>query len=65
MGHHWAPYAYPYAYPPVVVEPPPQVYAEPPPSPPAWYYCDHPPGYYPYVPQCPGEWRAVVPTPPP
>ncbi len=28
------------------------------------YYCDDPPGYYPYVPQCPGGWRPVVLTPP-
>ena len=60
----WAPYAYPYAYPPTVVQPPPQVYLQPPPSRPSWYYCDNPPGYYPYVQQCPGGWRPVAPTPP-
>jgi hypothetical protein len=31
---------------------------------PYWYYCDNPPGYYPYVPQCPSGWRPVAPTPP-
>ncbi len=60
-----------YAYPPVVVESPPlvyvqpsaPVYAQPPPPQPYWYYCDNPQGYYPYVPECPGGWRQVVPTP--
>lgn len=61
---YWEPYAYPYAYPPVVVQPPPQVYVQPPPSPPSWYYCDNPKGYYPYVQQCPGGWSQVAPTPP-
>jgi hypothetical protein len=70
-GPYWAPYAYPYAYSPVVVAPPPQVYAQPsapasaqPPPPASWYYCEHPQGYYPYVQQCPGGWRPVTPTPP-
>ena len=70
-GPYWAPYAYPNAYSPVVVAPPPQVYVQPSPpasaqpSPPAsWYYCEHPQGYYPYVPQCPGGWRQVPATPP-
>ena len=26
---------------------------------PAWYYCYDPPGYYPYVPKCRGQWRPV------
>ena len=56
------PYAYPYAYPPVVVQPAPQVPVQLPP-PQYWYYCDNPQGYYPYVRQCPGGWRAVSPTP--
>ena len=44
---------YPVYYPaPPVVTPPPPVY---------WYYCQNPPGYYPYVPQCPGGWLTVVP----
>ncbi len=31
-----------------------------------WYYCSNPPGYYPYVQQCPSPWQTVVPpaTPP-
>ena len=72
-GGYWRPYAYgyPYAYPPVVTVPSTQVYvqpsapaaAQPPPSA-SWYYCDNPRGYYPYVQQCPGGWRAVAPTPP-
>jgi hypothetical protein len=68
---HWAPYGYPYAYPPVVVAPAPRVYVAPsppvaaqPPPPTYWYYCEHPQGYYPYVQDCPGGWRLVLPTPP-
>ena len=26
-----------------------------------WYYCQDPPGYYPYVKSCPGGWMKVVP----
>ena len=75
LGGYWRPYAYGYpygyAYPPVVAVPSTQVYvqpsapaaAQPPPSA-SWYYCDNPRGYYPYVQQCPGGWRAVAPTPP-
>jgi hypothetical protein len=64
-GGYWRPYAYgyPYAYPPVVTVPSTQVYVQPS-APASWYYCDNPQGYYPYVPQCPGGWRAVAPTPP-
>jgi hypothetical protein len=65
------PFGVPYVYPPVVVapppvyvQPPPRVYVQPPPSQPYWYYCDNPPGYYPYVQQCPGGWRQVNPAPP-
>ncbi|HSF29087.1 MAG TPA: hypothetical protein VLK82_01250 [Candidatus Tectomicrobia bacterium] len=61
------PYVYPpavVAAPPVYVQPAPQVYVQPPPPQPYWYYCDDPQGYYPYVPQCPGGWRQVTPTPP-
>ncbi len=51
--------------PQVSVQPPPQVSVQPPPPPQAyWYYCDNPQGYYPYVQQCPGGWRQVVPSPP-
>jgi len=59
---YWDPYWSLYDTPPVVVTPPPQVYVQP--TPPIWYYCDNPQGYYPYVQQCPGGWRPVVPTPP-
>ena len=65
------PFGLPYVYPPLVVapppvyiQPPPRVYVQPPPPQPYWYYCDTPPGYYPYVQQCPGGWRQVIPTPP-
>jgi len=30
-----------------------------------WYSCSSPEGYYPYVKDCPGGWRQVVPQPPP
>jgi len=29
-----------------------------------WAYCQDPEGYFPYVPDCPGGWIPVVPTPP-
>jgi hypothetical protein len=29
----------------------------------SWYYCDASKAYYPYVKQCPGEWRQVSPRP--
>jgi hypothetical protein len=29
-----------------------------------WYYCQNPPGYYPYVQYCNGPWQPVAPTPP-
>jgi hypothetical protein len=52
-------------YPPVVMAPPPQVFVEPTPLPPqSWYYCDAAQAYYPYIQECPGEWRPVWPTPP-
>ncbi len=55
---------------PVMPEPPPIVVpvAPPPPPPPPppgpapqqfWYYCDNPPGYYPYVATCNGNYREV------
>jgi hypothetical protein len=65
FGAYWRPYWEPYPYPPVVIAPPPRVYVEPSPPPPQyWYYCDAAQAYYPYVQQCPGEWRPVLPTPP-
>ena len=57
-------YGYPYTYtPPVYVQPSQQLSIQPPSSPPVWYYCDDPQGYYPYVQQCPGGWRTVAPSP--
>lgn len=69
----YGPPAYYYPPPaPVYVAPPP-TYVLPVPAPapvvqgpaPAatWYYCEDPKGYYPYVPNCNGPWRAVQPTP--
>jgi hypothetical protein len=49
-----------YAY-PTPIYPYPDPYLPPgyaPPSP-TYYYCDDPPGYYPYVPTCRTPWRAV------
>lgn len=57
-------YYYPYGYPPPVVYPSPPVYVAPPPpmpQPTYWYYCKSPPGYYPYVKECPQGWIRVVP----
>jgi hypothetical protein len=28
-----------------------------------WYHCEDPPGYYPYVQECPGGWTKVPPAP--
>lgn len=60
---------YPYAYAPALVAP-----AEPPEyieqsqeqatTPPRWYFCKDPKGYYPYVKQCPPGWQAIVPPAP-
>lgn len=69
------PYPYPAPYP----VPPPGPYPVPapyPPSgsagsgnyaslPPAWFYCDDPKGFYPYVKTCEHEWQPVPLTPPP
>lgn len=54
-----------YGSPPVVVTPAPPVYVQLPPPQTSWYACDDPPGYYPYVQQCPGGWRPVHPSPAP
>jgi len=65
FGAYWKPYWEPYPSPPVVIAPPPRVYVEPSlPPPQYWYYCDAAQAYYPYVQQCPGGWRQVLPTPP-
>ena len=71
-GPFWypGPYAYPYPVyaapvyaPPIVEEPlPPPAYVEPR-SPAYWYYCQDPPGYYPYVGTCAGGWQQVAPQP--
>jgi hypothetical protein len=69
---YWpGPYYYPApVYYPVAVAPAaPPVYVER--SEPAaqqqgmWYYCEQTRGYYPYVTECPGGWRAVPPAPAP
>jgi hypothetical protein len=63
----WYPYYHYPALPPVVVQQQAPVYAEPEQQQPYyWYYCQNPPGYYPYVRECPGGWMKVVPdvTPP-
>jgi len=72
----YSPFYYPYpAYPPVVVVPAqPQEYIEKgqfsDPQASAsqsgnyWYHCDRPEGYYPYIKDCPGGWKAEVPSPP-
>ena len=66
---YWYPtpvYPYPNPYtPPVVVQVPPSPPTQPQVSPPTWYYCDRPAGYYPYVPECASGWKAVPATPPP
>jgi hypothetical protein len=59
-------YPYPNPYEPpvaVIVPQAPATPAPPPPPPQNWYYCDASRAYYPYVPTCPGGWRAVPATP--
>ncbi|HSD44349.1 MAG TPA: hypothetical protein VLD36_21100 [Burkholderiales bacterium] len=72
-GPYWGSYS-PYYYPPVVVQPAPQVYIErdpvsvaPAPQQQAhwWYFCPGSNAYYPYVRECPGGWQRVAPQPPP
>jgi hypothetical protein len=67
---YYAPYS-PYYYPPAVVtvphDPPVYIeradeYAAPGPAD-YWYYCDQAKAYYPYVKDCPGGWRKVLPQP--
>jgi hypothetical protein len=62
------PYGYPYGwgapgyrYPALAAGPP--AYIEKPASAPAdrWYYCQDPPGYFPYVTRCNQPWMDVVP----
>jgi hypothetical protein len=70
---YWGPgpyWASPWYYPPptVVVAQPaaPTHYVERVEQPQAgyWYYCESSRGYYPYVKECPGGWKAVPPAPP-
>jgi hypothetical protein len=57
-------YPYPTYIPPaIIVQQPPPVPTGLPPAQ-AWYYCDNPKGYYPYVASCNSEWRPVAITPP-
>jgi hypothetical protein len=56
-------YPYPtYVGPPLIVEEAPPAPLPPPPH--YWYQCADPAGFYPYVTNCPGGWRAVPATPP-
>jgi hypothetical protein len=48
-------YSYPPSYDPGAPAPPSVTY---------WYYCDAAGGYYPYVTQCPGGFRAIAPSDP-
>ncbi len=69
LGAPWPAYPPPIYYGPPVYYGPPIVIREAPPvyvergSPGYWYYCDRPSGYYPYVKECFGTWRAVPPEP--
>ena len=55
-----------YPYPDFYYDMPPPLY-EAPQVPGYWYYCDNPPGYYPYVAECRRPWNTVAPgdAPPP
>ena len=73
-GPYWGSYGYPYAYsygypytypPQIYVQPSPRSSIQPPSSPPVWYYCEDPQGYYPHVQQCPGGWRTGTGAPSP
>lgn len=58
-------YPYPtYVPPAVIVQQAPPVPSGMPPAQ-AWYFCDDPKGYYPYVASCAVPWREVPATPPP
>ncbi len=71
----WGPSYYPYYYypyyaqPPVVIQQQTPVYEYDQQAPAQeqtyyWYYCPDARAYYPYVKQCPGGWKKVVPAPP-
>jgi heavy-metal resistance protein len=60
----WGPASPYYAAPPVLVQEAPPVYIEQEPPAPQlyyWYYCQNPPGYFPYVKDCPAGWMTMVP----
>jgi hypothetical protein len=66
-GPGWrGPYPY-YPYypvPPVIQQPPTEIYVQPAPQaeePQYWYYCQESQGYYPNVERCPKGWLKVVP----
>jgi hypothetical protein len=62
-GPDWwgPPYPY-YADPPTIVQEEPPVSLQPETQPQYyWYFCPNPPGYYPYVQQCPSGWMTVAP----
>lgn len=77
FGPYWGPFWGPAWYPAPVYVPPPVIISAPPApthyveradqplSPGYWYYCESARGYYPYVKECAGGWRAVPPAPPP
>ncbi|PWC34992.1 hypothetical protein TSO221_30725 [Azospirillum sp. TSO22-1] len=55
VGGVWYYYPQPvYPYPDPYLPP-----MAPPPPGPSYYYCPNPPGYYPYVPECPAGWRVM------
>lgn len=63
----WAPFPYS-APPPVIIRQDPPVYIQQDDQsqqPYYWYYCEQSQAYYPYVQECPGGWRTVVPPPAP
>ncbi|MBY4866572.1 hypothetical protein K6W76_08595 [Burkholderia anthina] len=70
VGGYW--YFYPepmypfptYIPPAIVIQQPPPTPAQLPPER-AWYYCNDPRGYYPYVASCNGVWTAVPSAPGP
>ena len=74
FGPYWG-WPGPYYYYPPAYYPPTVVVASPPapthwverteqPQSGFWYYCESSRGYYPYVKDCPGGWKAVPPAPP-
>jgi hypothetical protein len=64
VGGDW--YFYPapvYPYPDPLVPPVAAAPSTPIPNATYWYYCQNPPGYYPYVPVCRTGWTSVQATP--